>query len=158
LQQQGSAFGQTRMGVHCGEVIVGNFGGSTMFDYRALGDPVNTAARLESVNKQLGTRICVSEDMLIDQPQIRVRPVGRLVLKGKSQALAVFEPLTEGDVARAPLDAYLAAFVAMQQQDPRALELFSQLAQTWPQDPLVLLHTLRLRSGELGDRVVMSEK
>ena len=158
LQQQGSAFGHTRIGVHCGEVIVGNFGGSTMFDYRALGDPVNTAARLESVNKQLGTRICISGDMLVEKPQINVRPVGRLVLKGKSQALAVFEPLTEDGVVRAPLDAYLAAFTAMQNQGAQALELFSQLAQAWPQDPLVLLHVRRLRSGELGDQMVMDAK
>jgi adenylate cyclase len=158
LQQQGSAFGHTRIGVHCGEVIVGNFGGSTMFDYRALGDPVNTAARLESVNKQLGTRICVSEDMLIEKPQISVRPVGRLVLKGKSQALSVFEPLMEDGVGRAPLDAYMAAYSAMQQQDKHALELFSQLAHAWPQDPLVLLHTRRLRNGEWGDQMVMDEK
>ena len=48
---QGIAFGHTRIGVHTGEVIVGNFGGSTMFDYRALGDAVNTASRLEGVNK-----------------------------------------------------------------------------------------------------------
>ena len=158
LQQQGSAFGQTRIGVHCGEVIVGNFGGSTMFDYRALGDPVNTAARLESVNKQLGTRICVSEDMLIDKPQISVRPVGRLVLKGKSQALTVYEPLSEDGVTRAPLDAYRVAFTAMQQQDAQALELFSQLAKAWPLDPLVQLHTRRLLSGESGDQMVMDAK
>jgi adenylate cyclase len=157
-QQQGSAFGQTRIGVHCGEVIVGNFGGSTMFDYRALGDPVNTAARLESVNKQLGTRICVSEDMLVDQPPINVRPVGRLILKGKSQTVAVFEPLTEDGVARAPQDAYLAAFAAMQQQDAQALERFSQLAQAWPHDPLVQWHARRLSGGERGDQIVMGEK
>ena len=158
LQQQGSAFGQTRIGVHCGEVIVGNFGGSTMFDYRALGDPVNTAARLESVNKQLGTRICVSEDMLVDLPQILVRPVGRLLLKGKSQALAVCEPLTDDDVARVPVEAYLAAYAAMQQQDPQARERFAQLARDWPQDPLVLLHHQRLSEGERGDLIVMREK
>jgi adenylate cyclase len=158
LQQQGSAFGQTRIGVHCGEVIVGNFGGSTMFDYRALGDPVNTAARLESVNKHLGTRMCISEDMLVDTPNMRVRPVGRLVLKGKSQALAVYEPLTEDGVARAPLDAYVAAFAAMQQHDAQALELFAQLAQAWPDDPLVQLHARRLRSGDLGDQIVMDAK
>jgi adenylate cyclase len=158
LRHQGFAFGHTRIGVHCGEVIVGNFGGSTMFDYRALGDPVNTAARLESVNKHLGTRICVSEAMLLDPPQISLRPVGHLVLKGKSQALAVFEPLTEGAVPRAPLDAYRAAFTAMQQQDPLALELFAQLAQAWPQDPLVQLHQRRLTAGERGDRIVMDEK
>ena len=158
LQKQGSAFGQTRIGVHCGEVIVGNFGGSTMFDYRALGDPVNTAARLESVNKHLGTRMCISEDMLVDTPDMRVRPVGRLVLKGKSQALAVFEPLTEDGVARAPLDAYREAFAAMQQHDAQALPLFTQLQQAWPDDPLVQLHARRLRNGESGDRLVMEEK
>ena len=56
LQAKGVRFGKTRIGIHSGEVIVGNFGGSTMFDYRALGDPVNTVARLESVNKHLGTK------------------------------------------------------------------------------------------------------
>src|SRR5690606_37198933 len=64
VQARGIAFGHTRIGVHSGEVIVGNFGGQVIFDYRALGDPVNTAARLESVNKQLGTRLCVSEATL----------------------------------------------------------------------------------------------
>jgi adenylate cyclase len=158
LQQQASAFGQTRIGVHCGEVIVGNFGGSTLFDYRALGDPVNTAARLESVNKQLGTRMCVSQDMLQDAPNFPMRPVGSLVLKGKSQALAVCEPLTDDGVSRAPLDAYLLAFTAMQQQDPQAPSHFAQLALDWPQDPLVQLHSRRLRNGELGDRMVMDQK
>jgi adenylate cyclase len=129
-----------------------------MFDYRALGDPVNTAARLESVNKHLGTRMCISEDMLVDTPDMRVRPVGRLVLKGKSQALAVYEPLTEDGVARAPLDAYREAFAAMQQHDAQALPLFTQLQQAWPDDPLVQLHARRLRNGESGDRLVMEEK
>jgi hypothetical protein len=46
----------------------------------------------------------------------------------------------------------------MQQQDPLALELFVQLAQAWPQDPLVLLHQRRLTTGERGDRIVMDEK
>ncbi len=93
IQEDGIPFGKTRIGVHAGEVIVGNFGGTNIFDYRALGDPVNTAARLESVNKHLGTRMCVSENILSACPETRVRPVGRLVLKGKSQSLGVFEPI-----------------------------------------------------------------
>jgi adenylate cyclase len=83
-QQQGMAFGQTRIGVHCGEVIVGNFVGSTLFDYRALGDAVNTAARLESVNKQLATRICISEDIRAGNPGTVVRPVRQLLQQGKT--------------------------------------------------------------------------
>jgi adenylate cyclase len=158
IQQQGISFGQTRIGVHCGEVIVGNFGGSTMFDYRALGDPVNTAARLESVNKHLGTRMCVSEAILEGNPGAQVRPVGRLVLKGKALALAVFEPVTPDATGRAPLDDYRSAFDALQRQDPQAPALFAQLAQAWPQDPLVHLHHQRLCAGEQGDRMVMGEK
>lgn len=158
LKAQGIAFGKTRIGVHGGEVIVGNFGGSNMFDYRALGDPINTAARLESVNKHLGTRICVSETVLADCPDAIVRPVGRLVLKGKSQALAVFEPVTQDTMARAPLADYRAAFEAMHVEDPQARALFDALHQAWPEDPLVALHQRRLAAGELGDRIVMSEK
>ena len=54
------ALGATRIGVHAGPAIVGNFGGGRFFDYTAYGDTINIAARLEAANKQLGTRICVS--------------------------------------------------------------------------------------------------
>jgi adenylate cyclase len=159
IQEKGVAFGKTRIGVHAGEVIVGNFGGSNMFDYRALGDPVNTAARLESVNKHLGTRMCVSEAILAGCPDARVRPVGRLVLKGKTEALAVFEPINdELALTRAPGAEYEAAFAALRSEDPVALELFRQLAGTYPDDPLVALHRRRLEAGEKGDLIVMSEK
>jgi len=53
-------FGTTRVGVHAGSALVGNFGGSRFFDYTAYGDTINIAARLEAANKHLGTRICVS--------------------------------------------------------------------------------------------------
>ncbi|MGB0412654.1 MAG: CHASE2 domain-containing protein, partial [Pikeienuella sp.] len=53
--------GVTRIGVHSGIATVGNFGGSTRFDYTAIGDAVNVAARLESSNKTYGTRIAISE-------------------------------------------------------------------------------------------------
>src|SRR5215213_9641577 len=55
---RGVALGATRIGVHAGPAIVGNFGGSRFFEYTAYGDTINVAARLESVNKQLGTSIC----------------------------------------------------------------------------------------------------
>ena len=161
MQQQakGIAFGKTRIGVHAGEVTVGNFGGSTMFDYRALGDPINAAARLESVNKHLGTRMCVSEAILAANPNVEVRPVGRLVLKGKTESLMVFEPLV-AELARhyAPLDGYRAAFAALQEGRPDAQALFERLVADYPDDPLVALHCRRLAAGEQGDLIVMKEK
>src|SRR5579859_4387933 len=59
-KSKGVNFGATRIGVHAGPALVGNFGGSRFFDYTAYGDTINTAARLEAANKFLGTRICVS--------------------------------------------------------------------------------------------------
>ncbi|MEW6514939.1 MAG: adenylate/guanylate cyclase domain-containing protein [Pseudomonadota bacterium] len=158
-QAQGIAFGKTRIGVHAGNVTVGNFGGSRMFDYRALGDPINTAARLESVNKHLGTRLCVSEAILAASPNVQVRPVGQLVLKGKTEALRVFEPLVASLVPHyAPLVQYRAAFAAMQEKRPDADALFAQLAADYPDDPLVALHHRRLAAGEQGDLIVMQDK
>jgi adenylate cyclase len=159
LAAKGTHFGKTRIGVHSGEVIVGNFGGSNMFDYRALGDAVNTAARLESVNKHLGTTVCVSEATLSGCSGVAVRPVGRLVLKGKSEALMVFEPLATANVASVAQDTdYEAAFSLLRDNSPQALGVFEKLAQERPDDPLVGLHLGRLRAGEQGDRIVMEEK
>jgi len=162
LNTQGVAFGQTRIGVHTGEVIVGNFGGSTIFDYRALGDPVNTASRLESVNKHLGTRTCVSEATLSGCTGVLSRPVGQLVLKGKSQPLKVYQPINDGlSVPDVPLQedtAYAAAYALLTQDSQAAQEAFAQLAQVRPDDPLVRLHLHRLQSGQTGDLIVLAEK
>ncbi len=84
----------TRIGVHAGPAIVGNFGGGRFFDYTAYGDTINVAARLEAANKQLGTRICVSAVLADKAEDFRGRPVGDLVLRGRTEALRAFEPLT----------------------------------------------------------------
>ena len=88
-----------------------------------------------------------------------MRPVGRLVLKGKSRALGVFEPLTADQQAmRAPLADYEAAYAAMRDGAADALARLDALAATHPDDPLVALHRQRLAAGEQGDLIVMTEK
>ena len=158
LIAQNIPFGKTRIGVHSGEVIVGNFGGSTMFDYRALGDPVNTSARLEGVNKHLGTRICISEAMIEDNMPIALRPVGNLMLMGKKKALQVYEPLVTERYERADLNQYMQAYEAMVNEDPQAKGLFEKLLAQWPEDPLVRLHLDRLNRGQSGDLIQMESK
>jgi adenylate cyclase len=161
MQAKGIAFGHTRIGVHSGEVIVGNFGGSHMFDYRALGDAINTASRLESVNKHLGTRVCVSENTLSGCTGVVTRPVGRLVLKGKTEPLMVFQPIHNGlEVPGAPLEdpEYAAAYALLSQDQAAARTAFDQLALERPEDPLVKLHLQRLQENQTGDLIVMSEK
>jgi adenylate cyclase len=153
-QALGIPFGHTRIGVHCGEVVVGNFGGTTIFDYRALGDPVNTTARLETLNRHIGTRMCVSGAIRAACPDALMRPVGQVLLKGKKNPLAVFEPL--GD-ATADAD-YEAAHAMLAADDTGALGAFTRLHAQRPDDGLVAFHLRRLQDGESGDVVVMAEK
>lgn len=161
LNAEGIKFGMTRIGIHSGEVIVGNVGGSTMFDYRALGDPVNTASRLESVNKQLGTNMCISAATLTGCPDALVRPVGCLVLKGKTEAIAVFEPLVaEREKHYAPGELYLAAYrqLSASDGDKDAKSMFAELAVRYKDDPLVRLYNSRLQGGQSGNLILMAEK
>jgi adenylate cyclase len=72
--QKGIPLGVTRIGVHAGPAIVGNFGGGRFFDYTAYGDTINVAARLEAANKPLGTRICVSATLAGKVKDFQGRP------------------------------------------------------------------------------------
>ncbi|HET8613138.1 MAG TPA: adenylate/guanylate cyclase domain-containing protein, partial [Sphingomonas sp.] len=86
--------GRTRVGLHRGEAIVGNFGGEGRIQYTALGDAMNTAARLEGANKKLGTRALVSAEAVAGMTDPPLRPMGRITVRGRSTPLEVFEPIT----------------------------------------------------------------
>ena len=159
-QAQGLNFGQTRIAVHTGSVVVGNFGGSTILDYRALGDPVNTTARMESANKVFGTAVCLSEALwLASDKTIAVRPIARVQLKGKSQALQLLEPLEAVPQAQAaPLADYLAAYALLGGEMQKALLAWEQLHTAYPQDALVAFQLQRLRCGDVAPLVVLDSK
>lgn len=157
-QERGIPFGKTRIGVNTGNVMVGNFGGQVMLDYRALGDAINTAARLETINGHLGTRISVSGSTVKQCENFRGRPSGRLVLKGKTIPVTVFEPLTEAEDAGQRVAEYRAAYALMEDEGVGAREAFSQLVEKYPDDPLAAFHVRRLAAGETGSIVVMSKK
>lgn len=151
-------FGKTRIGVNTGDVMVGNFGGQVMLDYRALGDAINTAARLETINGQLGTRISVSASTVQQCEHFRGRPAGRLVLKGKKIPTAVFEPLTEDEDRSERIADYRAAYALLEAESPDAVAAFQALKGRYPDDPLVGYHVQRLEAGENGSLVVMGRK
>jgi adenylate cyclase len=157
-QEQGIPFGWTRIGVNTGVVMVGNFGGKSMLDYRALGDAINTAARLETINAQLGTRICISGATVAQCPSFVGRPVGWLILKGKSKAIAAFEPQTMVEAAEDRSTEYLAAYALMEAESTDAVDAFLRLAEKFPDDPLAKYHAKRLLTGETGSLMVMSSK
>ncbi len=95
----GVALGITRIGVHSGPALVGDFGGGRHFDYTAYGETINLAARLEAANKGLGTRLLVSAATAARIAGFQGRAVGELLLRGVSRPLAAFEPLTSDRTA-----------------------------------------------------------
>lgn len=80
------------IGINCGDAIVGNIGSVTRMDYTAIGDSVNTAARLES-NAKAG-QILISEKVYNRiKEHVKVEEVGALKLKGKEQAILTYNVL-----------------------------------------------------------------
>ena len=152
-ESKGVDFGATRIGVHAGAALVGNFGGSRFFDYTAYGDTINTAARLEAANKYLGTRICVSAAVAAAAGDFQGRPVGEIMLRGRSEPLRAFEPLQ--DVAfRAPSTAqYVEAFTKLEAGDATAMPAFAALVGLHADDALAGFHLKRLLNGAKGARI-----
>jgi len=155
LQMDGIALGVTRIGVHAGPAIVGNFGGGRFFDYTAYGDTINVAARLEAANKQLGTRICVSAPLMSRVESFQGRPVGDLVLRGKTEALRVFEPLPADRNGSAATKSYIEAFAKLENNDPGVTSAFAAHLGKYSDDVLATFHLKRLLNGATGASIRM---
>ncbi len=84
---------QTRFGLHAGEMLVGSIGGSGHYEYRAVGDIVNTASRIQTLNKLLRTRLLASEETVAGLDEFVTRPLGSFLLEGKTNAVSVVELL-----------------------------------------------------------------
>ena len=82
----------TRIGIHCGDAVIGNMGSSQRLNYTAIGDNVNLAARLEGTNKMYGTHILVSQ-AVVDKlpPSFITRPLDIVAVKGKDVGIKIFE-------------------------------------------------------------------
>jgi adenylate cyclase len=89
----------TRIGLHSGEIRLGDVGARQHYEYRAVGDIVNTASRLEGLNRQLGTWLLVSAETLAEVPDFVTRELGAFLLPGKSTPLVVHELIGLADSA-----------------------------------------------------------
>lgn len=156
---QGHAFGITRIGVHSGRALVGNFGGAGRFTYTAYGDTVNVAARLETANKHLGTRLCVSnaiaEAVDDDQP---LRPIGEVVVAGRAKAIQAWQPMTPGPQTDALLACYLPLYEAMAAGEKGIEDQLLAAAEAFPDDPVIEMHRRRFAAGGRGVRIILTDK
>jgi adenylate cyclase len=87
--------GKTRVGLHYGEAVIGNFGGANRIQYTALGDSMNTAARLEAANKALDSAVMASREFAEASGLEWWRAMGRVVLRGRARPVDLFEPAPE---------------------------------------------------------------
>jgi len=130
----------TRIGLHAGEMLLGNVGAIDHFEYRAVGDIVTTATRLEGLNKHLGTRILLTEDVLNQVNGFLTRELGTFLLAGKSRPLVVHELVGRNTEAIATQPGLYAVF---------AEALAAYRGQSW-KEAMDLFHECLVLAGEDG--------
>lgn len=98
-REHGSERLNPRIGLQEGHFYLGHTGGGGRFAYSILGDPANTAARLESLNKHLGTRVLAGASVVSEADGLLVRPLGSFRLAGKSDPTAIVEIMAKRNSA-----------------------------------------------------------
>ena len=154
--EYGDTLGRTRIGLHHGTVVVGNFGGRRRIQYTALGDAMNVAARLEGANKYLGSDILASEAVRERAPDFVWRPLGAVVLSGVETPLVLYEPVA--DERRSYTSDWAAAMRQLLEGRAGAAESLGSLARDHPDDRALAALAARVERIRGGKAYVLDAK
>lgn len=139
----------TRVGLHVGEVMLGPVGAGEHFEYRAIGDVVNTASRIEALSKQLGTHVLATAAVVDGLSGVAYRRVGRFVLAGKMDAVDLYEltgPI--GTPRAAPYGLFEEALaVCATGNAAAAATAFRAVLAADPNDPVAAFYVAALAQG-----------
>lgn len=124
--------GKTRVGLHFGEAVIGNFGGANRIQYTALGDSMNTAARLEAANKALDSAVMASREFAEKSGLEWWRPMGRVQLRGRARPVDLFEPAP--DFSNEDKAVLVQALAMATIDQPAAVRLAQAVAARHPDD------------------------
>ncbi|MDX3910485.1 MAG: adenylate/guanylate cyclase domain-containing protein [Sphingobium sp.] len=145
--------GKTRVGLHYGEAIVGNFGGEGRIQYTALGDSMNTAARLEAANKSLQASVMASREAMERSGMDWWRPMGRVILRGRAKPVEIFEPAP--DFPASDRDHLTAILRRLTEDREGALKGLIALVMRHPEDTALAHLLYRIEQTENGDAYVL---
>jgi len=145
--------GKTRVGLHYGEAVIGNFGGATRIQYTALGDSMNTASRLEAANKVLDSAIMASREFAEASGLEWWRQMGRVQLRGRAKPVDLFEPAPEFPAADRAALAEASARAAV--EPAAAIALAEAVAARHPDDSALRNLVRRMREMDQGGTYVL---
>ncbi len=141
-----------RIGLEAGTVYVGHAGGGGHFVYSIVGDCANTAARVEGLNKHLGTHLLATQSVVDGIDKLLLRPLGDFRLVGKSETIPIVEILTTTNGAQALLcERFSEAIEVLKTgQWVKAAEFFEAILRDYPDDGPARFHLARCRSYQSG--------
>ena len=145
--------GKTRVGLHWGEAVVGNFGGDNRIQYTALGDSMNTAARLEAASKPLDSSVMASREFMERSGLEWWRPMGTVVLRGRAKPVDLFEPAP--DFPDEDRKALVQAAILMGSDRKQAEQVIAGVVARHPQDKALANLLYRVQNTEGGSAYVL---
>lgn len=160
---------RTRIGLHSGHILLGHIGAIDHYEYRPVGDIVNTSTRVEGLNKYLGTRLLASEEVVHQLDGFLSREVGKFRLVGKTKPLVIHELICRREESdekqRRACEIFADALSAFRRQSwDEAIEKFNQCIEEFVEDGpshfyIKLCKNYKMNPpGEPWDEVVHMEK